>query len=158
NTTRYVCQNCGASHARWAGRCDACGEWNTLVEEVVEAAPKAFGGAKAGGGRAVAFTDLATATVDEPRWLSGNEEFDRVCGGGIAPGSAILIGGDPGIGKSPLLLQVLCRLAGSIDCAYVSGEEAVDQIRMRALRLGLSQAPVRLAASSNVRDIIAAMD
>ncbi|WP_051249189.1 DNA repair protein RadA [Inquilinus limosus] len=158
STTRYICQNCGASHARWAGRCDSCGEWNTLVEEIVEAAPKAFGGAKAGGGRAIAFTDLASATIDEPRWLSGNDEFDRVCGGGIVPGSAILIGGDPGIGKSTLLLQVLCRLAGTIECAYVSGEEAVDQIRMRAQRLGLSQAPVRLAASSNVRDIIAAMD
>ena len=158
NATRYICQNCGASYSRWAGRCDSCGEWNTLVEEVVEAAPKAFGGAKAGGGRAIAFTDLASATIDEPRWRSGNDEFDRVCGGGIVPGSAILIGGDPGIGKSTLLLQVLCRLAGSIECAYVSGEEAVDQIRMRAQRLGLAQAPVRLAASSNVRDIIAAMD
>ncbi|WP_343712944.1 DNA repair protein RadA [Inquilinus sp.] len=158
NATRYICQNCGTSYTRWAGRCDSCGEWNTLVEEVVEAAPKAFGGAKAGGGRAIAFTDLASATIDEPRWRSGNDEFDRVCGGGIVPGSAILIGGDPGIGKSTLLLQVLCRLAGSIECAYVSGEEAVDQIRMRAQRLGLAQAPVRLAASSNVRDIIAAMD
>lgn len=158
NATRYICQNCGASYTRWAGRCDSCGEWNTLVEEVVEAAPKAFGGAKAGGGRAIAFTDLASATIDEPRWRSGNDEFDRVCGGGVVPGSAILIGGDPGIGKSTLLLQVLCRLAGSIECAYVSGEEAVDQIRMRAQRLGLAQAPVRLAASSNVRDIIAAMD
>ncbi|OWJ67153.1 DNA repair protein RadA [Inquilinus limosus] len=158
NATRYICQNCGSSYTRWAGRCDSCGEWNTLVEEVVEAAPKAFGGAKAGGGRAIAFTDLASATIDEPRWRSGNDEFDRVCGGGIVPGSAILIGGDPGIGKSTLLLQVLCRLAGSIECAYVSGEEAVDQIRMRAQRLGLAQAPVRLAASSNVRDIIAAMD
>ena len=158
NATRYICQNCGTSYSRWAGRCDACGEWNTLVEEVVEAAPKAFGGAKAGAGRAVAFTDLAAATVEEPRWRSGNDEFDRVCGGGIVPGSAVLIGGDPGIGKSTLLLQVLCRLAGAVDCAYISGEEAVDQIRMRAQRLGLAEAPIRLAASSNVRDIIAAMD
>lgn len=158
NATRYICQNCGASYNRWAGRCDSCGEWNTLVEEVVEAVPKAFGGAKAGGGRAIAFTDLAAATIEEPRWRSGNDEFDRVCGGGIVAGSAILIGGDPGIGKSTLLLQVVCRLAGTIDCAYVSGEEAVDQIRMRARRLGLAEAPVRLAASSNVRDIIAAMD
>ncbi len=159
NTTRYICQNCGASFPRWAGRCESCGEWNTLVEEMVEATPKAFGGAKnAATGRALAFTDLTAATIEEPRWRSGNEEFDRVCGGGIVPGSAILIGGDPGIGKSTLVLQVLCRLAGSVECAYVSGEEAVDQIRMRARRLGLAEAPIRLAASSNVRDIIAAMD
>ena len=159
STTRYICQNCGASFPRWAGRCESCGEWNTLVEEIVEATPKAFGGAKnAATGRALAFTDLTAATIEEPRWRSGNDEFDRVCGGGIVAGSAILIGGDPGIGKSTLVLQVLCRLAGTVECAYISGEEAVDQIRMRARRLGLADAPIRLAASSNVRDIIAAMD
>lgn len=155
--------------ARWAGRCDACGAWNTLVEEAIPAATpggltRAGGSAASRGGsktRGVAFVDLDSIAVDLPRRTTGIGEADRVLGGGLVPGSALLIGGDPGIGKSTLLLQIVCRMAaagGKTVCAYISGEEAVDQVRLRAARLGLSEAPVRLAASTNVREIVATLD
>jgi len=155
-TNRFVCQSCGASHPKWAGKCEACGEWNTLVEEAApESAPRGLGRI---GGRALAFVELQGAATPEPRRQSGMLEFDRVCGGGLVPGSAVLIGGDPGIGKSTLLLQIVGRLAGERRCVYVSGEEAVDQVRLRASRLGLAEAPVRLAAATGVREIVAALD
>jgi len=156
---RYVCQACGASQARWSGRCDACGDWNTLIEELPrEAAPGGLGkGAK--GGRRIAFVDLAGQSQDLPRQVTGLAEFDRVTGGGLVPGSALLIGGDPGIGKSTILLQVAAALAaGGVPCAYISGEEATDQVRLRARRLGLAEAPVVLAAATNVRDILASLE
>ncbi|HZH26271.1 MAG TPA: DNA repair protein RadA [Azospirillaceae bacterium] len=160
SNTRYVCQSCGASYPKWAGRCEACNEWNTLVEEQVpEAVPKGLGGGGArAGGRRLEFVGLDGAQSHTPRRVSGIGEFDRVCGGGLVPGSAVLIGGDPGIGKSTLLLQVVCRLAGQSRCAYVSGEEAVDQVRLRAQRLGLAKAPVDLAAATSVRDICATLE
>ena len=139
---RYVCQSCGASHPRWSGRCDACGEWNTIVEELVaESAPK---GLSAGRGRKIDLQPLEGESAPAERRQSGIAEFDRVCGGGLVKGSALLIGGDPGIGKSTLLLQVAAapgapRAAGTI---YISGEEAIEQVRLRARRLGLGQAPV----------------
>ncbi|WP_448205111.1 DNA repair protein RadA [Azospirillum sp. sgz302134] len=155
-STRYACQSCGATFPKWAGRCDACGEWNTLVEEAApESAPKGLGAAR---GRRLDFVGLAGTSAAPPRRLSHIEEFDRVCGGGLVPGSAILIGGDPGIGKSTLLLQVMSRLSQENRCAYVSGEEAVDQVRLRALRLGCAAAPVQLASATSVRDIVASMD
>jgi DNA repair protein RadA/Sms len=154
--SRYVCQECGSVSPKWAGRCDACGAWNSLVEEAdPQAAPKGLGRGKA---RAIDFVDLGTHSPDAPRRGTGIAEFDRVLGGGLVAGSCLLIGGDPGIGKSTLLLQVACRLAGETDAVYVSGEEAIDQIRMRATRLGLSDAPLRLAAATSVRDIVAAID
>ena len=155
STTRYVCQECGGVHAKWAGKCDACGAWNTLVEEVVETAPKAM---KPGGGRKIDFVGLDGASQNTPRKAAGIGEFDRVLGGGLVPGSATLIGGDPGIGKSTLLLQVVARLAQTARCAYVSGEEAVDQVRLRAQRLGVVSAPVGLAAATSVRDVVASLD
>jgi DNA repair protein RadA/Sms len=151
----YVCQACGASTAKWSGRCDACGEWNTIVEE---AASDGGAGVATRGGRAVAFVGLDGAASALPRQACGIAEFDRVCGGGLVPGSALLVGGDPGIGKSTLLLQVAARLADASRCAYVSGEESVDQMRMRAARLGIAQVPVRLAAETAIRDILAALD
>ena len=155
-TSRYVCQSCGASFPKWAGRCDACGEWNTLVEEAVpESAPKGLGVAR---GRRLEFVGLGGVSEAPPRRLTGIAEFDRVCGGGLVPGSAILIGGDPGIGKSTLLLQATARLAREHRVAYVSGEEAVEQVRLRALRLGCAAAPVQLASATNVRDIVASLD
>lgn len=157
---QYICQSCGAVAPRWSGKCDACGEWNTLSEEVLEAAlPKGLG-QKKGSARRVEFVALeGAANTVYPRHKSGFQEFDRVLGGGIVPGSAILMGGDPGIGKSTLLLQTVCALAlKGLICQYISGEEAVDQVRMRAQRLGLSQAPVQLASSTNVRDIVATME
>ena len=150
----HVCQACGAAHGKWAGRCDACGAWNTLVEEARAAAP---GGA--GGGRRLALGDLAEETPPVARLSSGIAELDRVLGGGLVPGSAVLIGGDPGIGKSTLLLQAAARVAQSgARAIYVSGEESDAQIRLRARRLGLAGAPVALAVSTSVGDVAATVD
>jgi DNA repair protein RadA/Sms len=159
--TRYVCQQCGGAHPKWTGRCDACGGWNTLVEEVArESAPKGLGRAK---GRRLAFVGLEGAALAPPRRGSGIAEFDRVCGGGLVAGSALLVGGDPGIGKSTVLLQVAAALAagkagGPLACAYISGEESLDQVRLRAARLGVSRTPVRLAAATSIRDIVASLE
>jgi len=156
--SRYVCQACGAVAPKWAGRCESCGEWNTLVEEAAAEAgpPKGLG---RGRGKKLDFVGLSGTSAAAPRRVSGIAEFDRVCGGGLVPGSAILVGGDPGIGKSTLLLQVAARLARTgAGCAYISGEEAIDQVRLRAARLGLAEAPVRLAAATSVRDIVASLD
>jgi DNA repair protein RadA/Sms len=154
---RFVCQSCGTVHGKWSGRCDSCNEWNSIVEESSEAiVPK---GVSKAGGKPVAFTSLDGAPENRERRLTGLKELDRVCGGGFVPGSALLVGGDPGIGKSTLLLQAAALLARSgVSVAYISGEEAVDQIRLRASRLGLADAPVSLAAATNIRDILAALD
>lgn len=153
---QYVCQSCGAVAAKWAGKCESCGGWNTLVEEIIEVAgPKSLNPKS---GRAIDLVGLAGQDTPPPRRASGVAEIDRVLGGGLVPGSAVLIGGDPGIGKSTLLLQVVARLSKAGRCAYISGEEAIDQVRMRAARLGVTAAPVELAASTNVRDILATLD
>ncbi|HLI20825.1 MAG TPA: DNA repair protein RadA [Stellaceae bacterium] len=163
---RFVCQQCGAAHSKWAGRCGACGGWNTLVEEAVATGP-ANSLAKTGGGKArgkrLEFTGLQGDSREIPRRVTGIAEFDRVCGGGMVPGSALLVGGDPGIGKSTLLLQAVAALAQgkggkALRCAYISGEESLDQVRLRAARLGVERAPVELAASTSIRDIAAALD
>ena len=154
----YICQSCGTVHRKWSGKCDGCLEWNTITEEVVEAAvPKGMGAAK---GRAIPLYKLEGENHEKiTRHISKMAEFDRVTGGGLVPGSALLIGGDPGIGKSTLLLQIVCALANSGKrCAYFSGEEAVDQVRLRASRLGVTGASVDLASANNVRDIIATLE
>ncbi len=154
--SHYVCQQCGASHRKWAGKCEACGAWNTIIEEALPATvPKGLG---AKSGRALAFQPLASGAETVLRRPSAIAEFDRVCGGGLVHGSAVLVGGDPGIGKSTLLLQVMAALAGEARVAYISGEEAIDQVRMRARRLGLAERPVGLAAATNLRDILASLD
>ena len=155
--SHYVCQQCGASHRKWAGKCDDCGAWNSITEEAAsEAAPKGVSGA---GGRPVSFVPLEGSEDQRPRITTGIGEFDRVCGGGLVAGSALLVGGDPGIGKSTLLLQAMAGLASAgTPVAYISGEEAVDQIRLRATRLGLASAPVGLATATSVRDILATLD
>jgi DNA repair protein RadA/Sms len=154
--TRYVCQACGSETHRWQGQCPDCAEWNTLVQEA--AANVTVFAAKhnlQGGGRAVELVGLDTVVALPERMQTGIAEFDRAVGGGIVPGSAMLLGGDPGIGKSTLLLQVAAKLASSgREVVYVSGEEAADQVRLRAIRLGLGTAPVRLAAATSVRDIL----
>ena len=157
---RYVCQSCGAVTSKWSGRCESCGEWNTIVEETAPAPGPAGGGlARAGKGRKLEFAGLTGSTPQPPRYKSGIVEFDRVCGGGLVVGSALLIGGDPGIGKSTLLLQVAAALARqNTACAYISGEEALDQVRLRAERLGLGDAPVQLTAATSVRDIVATLE
>jgi DNA repair protein RadA/Sms len=153
---RFVCQSCGAVHSKWMGRCEACAAWNSVVEEAVEASrPGAVTGK---GGRALPFESLDGASQSPPRALTGIAEFDRVLGGGLVAGSAVLVGGDPGIGKSTLLLQAAAALARARRVAYVSGEEAMDQVRLRAARLGLTKASVGLAASTSVRDILASLD
>jgi len=155
---RFACQSCGALHTRWAGRCDACGAWNTIAEEApLTAGPAAR--ALAGRGRTVALSGLAAEGPEPPRAASGLAEFDRVLGGGLVPASAILVGGDPGIGKSTLLLQAAASFARrGLNCLYVSGEEAAAQVRMRAARLGLSDAPLRLAAETGLRDILTTLE
>ena len=157
NRNPFICQDCGAVHPKWAGKCDACDGWNTLVEEVVETVPGPGLGAKRGG-RTLDLVGLTGGSETPPRCFTGIGEFDRVCGGGLVPGSVLLVGGDPGIGKSTLMLQVTCQFAQHQKCVYVSGEEAVDQVRLRAARLGLTQAPIALAAATSVRDIIATLD
>jgi DNA repair protein RadA/Sms len=156
---QYVCQSCGAAYPKWSGRCDACGEWNTLVEEAgSNERPVSAGGLGRGKSRPLEFVQLAGPAEGLPRRMSGIGEFDRTCGGGLVPGGCTLIGGDPGIGKSTLLLQLVGLLSNSFTTAYISGEESVDQVRLRAQRLGLAKAPVALAAATDVRDIAAAMD
>ncbi|QNN65492.1 DNA repair protein RadA [Sphingomonas rhizophila] len=152
----YVCQACGSSSHRWQGQCDDCSEWNTLVEEVpVGATVFAARHDLQGGGRAIELVGLDAEVALPERIQSGIAEFDRAVGGGIVAGSAMLVGGDPGIGKSTLLLQVAAKIAGQgRPVVYVSGEEAADQVRLRALRLGLGRSPVRLAAATSVRDIL----
>ena len=156
--TSFTCSACGASAKKWSGRCEACGAWNTIIEE----APLSQGpgrGLGAARGRAVPLTGLATQEAPPPRIHSGIEEFDRVLGGGLVPGSAILVGGDPGIGKSTLLLQAAAAFARTgAQAIYISGEEASAQVRMRAQRLGLADAPVRLGAETALRDILTTLD
>ena len=154
--SRYVCQECGAVFPKWSGRCDACGAWNAIVEE--EARPAAPRGLGAGRGKTIELVSLAGSDSDPPRLACGIAEFDRVTGGGMVDGSALLIGGDPGIGKSTMLLQVAGALAATAPVVYISGEEATDQIRLRARRLGLGEAPVGLAAATSVRDIVATLE
>ena len=151
---RYVCQECGTVSPRWQGQCEDCGNWNSLVEEagatVFEAKHHL-----ASGGRDLGLVGLNSDIALPERASTGISEFDRALGGGLVAGSATLLGGDPGIGKSTLLLQTAANLAlRGLDVVYVSGEEAVDQVRLRARRLGLGEAPVRLASATSVRDIL----
>lgn len=155
----FICQSCGSAYGKWQGRCEACGEWNTIAAEAVEAGPPgSMTAGKSAKGKVLEFSSLKGGGEFEPRLLTGNAEFDRACGGGLVPGSALLIGGDPGVGKSTLLLQIAAGLArGGSKVAYISGEEATAQIRLRAQRLGLSDAPVELAAATAMRDILATL-
>jgi DNA repair protein RadA/Sms len=154
--TRYVCQSCGSVAPRWQGQCPDCSEWNTLVQET--AAVSSIFAARhnlQGGGRVIPLVGLDAPAALPGRIATGIAEFDRAIGGGIVPGSAMLVGGDPGIGKSTLLLQVGARLAGEgRQVVYVSGEESAEQVRLRAVRLGLGGSPVQLAAATSVRDIL----
>jgi DNA repair protein RadA/Sms len=162
-SSRYVCQSCGGVHSRWVGRCEACGEWNTISEEfAAESAP--LGGKKRPAKRRAQKSNiLELVSMDgqaptPPRKVTGISELDRTCGGGLVDGSAVLIGGDPGIGKSTLLLQAVAALSENSRCAYFSGEEAVDQIRMRASRLGVANAKLELASVTNLNDILGVLD
>ena len=154
----YTCSKCGAAHTKWTGQCDSCQAWNTLADHgPLSAGPsKTLGGKR---GRAIALTDLATIEEAPPRTKAGVAELDRVLGGGLVQASALLVGGDPGIGKSTLLLQAAARFArNGLKVIYISGEEATAQVRMRAQRLGLIDSPLMLAAETNLRDILTTLD
>src|SRR5262245_34909284 len=154
----FICQNCGAAYGRWQGKCDACGEWNTIAEESSATARPPMPGRAPRKGRPFALEPLTGERNDAPRLPSTIAEFDRVTGGGFVRGSVLLLGGDPGIGKSTLLIQVTATLARAGHRAvYISGEEAVAQVRLRAERLGLADAPVELASETSVEDILATL-
>jgi DNA repair protein RadA/Sms len=157
SSSQYVCQNCGSVYSRWMGRCEQCGEWNSLVEESVERAPKSLATAKGKPGRGIELLSLASEIALPPRLMTGNAEFDRVCGGGLVAGVGILIGGDPGIGKSTLLTEIACRIGHKHRVLYISGEEAADQVRLRARRLELDSAGIELATATDVADIVATL-
>jgi len=155
DTLLYVCQSCGAVHSKWSGQCSGCGEWNCLSEESKSAPPGAMKPASTARGRGLQFETLQSDTPEPPRIVTGVTEFDRVCGGGVVPGSAILLGGDPGVGKSTLLLEVTAKAArNGARVAYISGEEAIEQIRARAKRMGVADAAVSLASATALREIL----
>ena len=150
-----MCQACGSEQSRWQGQCPDCAEWNSLVQESAVVTVFSARHDLSSGGRAVELVGLDAEIAVPERLQTGIAEFDRAIGGGIVAGSVLLVGGDPGIGKSTLLLQVAARLAlDGQRVVYVSGEEAADQVRMRAVRLGLGHSPVQLAAATSVRDIL----
>src|SRR5215831_15189045 len=155
--SRYLCQSCGHVEARWLGRCPACNEWSSLVEEVAPSAggagPARPAGALTSGGTPQRLSQVPAQTT--PRLASGMPELDRVLGGGLVPGSLVLLGGDPGIGKSTLLLQALDRLAHAARVLYVSGEESARQIALRAERLGAKSAQLLVLAETNLERILA---
>ena len=153
----FVCQNCGTFCRKWQGKCDGCGEWNTIVQEIgAEPIPR---GLTIGKGNVIELTGLTGETEQAPRLITGIAEFDRACGGGLVPGSALLVGGDPGIGKSTILLQAAALLAKrGVACVYISGEEAAAQIRSRAVRLGLADSPLELGSETSLRNILTTLE
>ena len=157
--TAFVCRDCGSEYSKWQGQCGGCNAWNTVVEFKLGPASsgRSSGASGSRGGFAGAVTEaqvLSEVSVEElPRFTTGVSEFDRVLGGGLVPGSAILIGGNPGAGKSTLLLQTMCYLAGQKEALYVTGEESLQQVAMRAQRLGLPSDKLRMMAETNITDI-----
>ena len=155
---RYVCQDCGATQAKWSGQCDSCGAWNSVIEEQV--LPSLPGNSLKNNSLkgAIKLMPLSGPLDWSPRNMTEIDEFDRVLGGGLVPGSAVLIGGDPGIGKSTILLQVIAKLSRTLDCVYITGEEALDQVRTRGKRLGVDESSTFIASATNIRDIISCLD
>ena len=149
--TVFLCSECGAESRKWVGRCPACGAWNTMMEEAVEKAPSQAKPAPVGA-NAMALPDVPME--DFGRRTTGIAELDRVLGGGVVQGSLVLIGGDPGIGKSTLLLQAAENLARDDTVLYVSGEESLRQIALRARRLGASSPNLKLLAETSVERIL----
>ncbi|MBI1954225.1 MAG: DNA repair protein RadA [Proteobacteria bacterium] len=147
----FICQSCGASYPKWNGRCEACMSWNTLTEETASYS-------KSDKINAIEFVSLKGESCALNRLQTHLQEFDRVCGGGLVPGSVLLIGGDPGIGKSTLLLQVVSEMAHTYPCAYISGEESIDQVRLRAKRLGFQDSSLYLAASTQAQEILKSLE
>lgn len=164
--TAYVCSDCGAEHTQWQGQCMACNEWNTLTRillgNTAPSAPKNFrqkGVSGDAGEPGSALQTLGKVNLEEqPRFSTTISEFDRVLGGGLVPGSAVLIGGNPGAGKSTLLLQVMCQLSQEMDALYVTGEESLQQVGMRAKRLGLPSDNLKILAETNIEEITRVTD
>ena len=155
--TAFVCNDCGADSSKWAGQCSECKAWNTMVEIKLGASSKSTPDRSGFAGTRSAVQVLDDINIAEtPRFTSGTGEFDRVLGGGLVPGSAILIGGNPGAGKSTLLLQTLCQLAASMPALYVTGEESLEQVAMRANRLGLPTNKLQMLAETDVQSILIA--
>ncbi len=158
----FICQNCGAIHKKWSGQCSDCGEWNTITEEKEEGGLIAQNSSilkSFENSNDLVFERLDDAILETPRLDTKINELNRVLGGGIVKGSVVLIGGDPGIGKSTLLLQALCSLAAdnNLNALYISGEESVNQVRIRANRLQLEKSPIKLVSATSVNDIIKAL-
>ena len=157
--SQFICQNCGTVFNRWNGKCDSCGEWNSLVEENTASGIGASPRAKAQKGHAISLVPLSGEIDEAPRISTGIGELDRVTGGGFVRGAAILIGGDPGIGKSTLLTQASAAFSrAGHDVVYVSGEEAIGQIRLRAKRLGAADTNVLLAAETSVENVLTTLE
>ena len=153
---QYVCQECGTIYKKWSGKCDSCDSWDTIVEEAgASGFSKVSNSSKA---KVLEFKPLKGSSDTAPRRETLINELDRVLGGGLVSGSAILVGGDPGIGKSTVLLQVLANMANNgSNCIYITGEESIEQVRLRAKRLGVEESPVELTAATSVVDIIASI-
>lgn len=155
NKTIHVCQSCGAQHPRWAGQCGECGAWNTLVETVINTAVLKKSTPSGYAGSTSPVQKLSEVSLEKtPRITAGLSEMDRVLGGGLVPGAVILIGGDPGIGKSTLLLQVLAAVEGLWKTLYITGEESLQQVRMRAERLGLPNLDLPVASETSLESIL----
>ncbi len=156
STTQFSCQQCGAKYSRWMGKCEQCGAWNTLLEEAVVVSR---GAGKARSTAALTPQRLASVeTARLPRFTSGIGEVDQVLGGGIVPGSVMLLSGDPGIGKSTLVLQMAAHLGEVDSVLYVSGEESATQIKLRAERLGVESAGLELLTETNIDQIAATIE
>ncbi len=154
----YVCSECGADHSKWQGQCGACEEWNTLKEFTVtpaksgSAARQGYAGAGTGINKVVKLNEVSLE--DLPRFTTGMQEFDRVLGGGMVPGSVNLIGGHPGAGKSTLLLQIMCYLAQHMSVLYITGEESLQQVALRAQRLNLPTDKIQMLTETDVEQIV----
>ena len=153
---RYICQNCGSQYNKWQGQCVDCNKWNTIEAEQVESLSSFT---KAQAGSAYSIESLSGSHLQPTEHInSGTSEFDRVLGGGFVPGSTILIGGNPGIGKSTLLLQVSNKLASKKTCLYVTGEESIEQIRLHATRLGENNSPLHIVMGTNISNLVSTIE
>lgn len=150
--TRFICQNCGYETSKWMGKCPSCGQWNTLQEEIIEKIDKKR--EKRTGKEPELISNISSKVMGENRFSTGFDELDRVTGGGIVQGSLVLIGGDPGIGKSTLMLQMCKNIAGTKRVLYISGEESVHQVKMRGERLGIRNERIYLASETDIYAII----
>ena len=155
----FVCQACGAVTSRWSGKCASCGEWNSIIEETAPSGSPALVAIRGGKGRLANFETLAAGSLEAPRLPTGLAELDRVLGGGLVPGSAVLVGGAPGIGKSTLTSAALGNRAGAgWHVLYVSGEESAAQVRLRAERLGPRALGVPIVAETDLDSVVATIE